>query len=112
MALLYADEDFPYGVVERLRLMGHDVVTVQEAGNAGSTDAQVLADASGAGRAVLTHNRRDFERLHRQDPSHAGIVSCTRDPDMDALADRIHQAITAAGTLAGRHLRVNRPSSP
>jgi hypothetical protein len=32
--LLYADEDFPLPVVERLRRLGHDVVTVQEDGRA------------------------------------------------------------------------------
>ena len=30
--LLYADEDFPYPVVEELRRLGHDVLTVQEDG--------------------------------------------------------------------------------
>ena len=30
MALLYADEDFHFGVVERLRQRGHDVLTVQD----------------------------------------------------------------------------------
>jgi hypothetical protein len=29
---LYADEDFPLGVVEELRRLGHDVVTAQEDG--------------------------------------------------------------------------------
>jgi len=109
MAGLYADEDFDYGVVERLRQVGHDVLTVQEAGRRRAPDLQVLADATAAGRAVLTYNRDDFKHLHRQHPSHAGIISCTRDPDLDALATRIQDAITAAGTLAGQHLRVNLP---
>jgi len=64
MALLYADENFDYPVVERLRQLGHDVITVQEVGRAGGNDSQVLADATAAGRAVLTYNRRHFERLH------------------------------------------------
>src|SRR6516164_7034300 len=110
MAQLYADEDFRYGVVERLRRLGHDVLTVQEAGHSGGDDAQVLADASAAGRTVLTYNRWDFERLHRRDPNHAGIISCTPDDDLDALAARIDQAIAGAGALAGKHIRVNRPS--
>ena len=33
-------------------------------------DIQVLADATAAGRAVLTHNRWDFESLHRQNQQH------------------------------------------
>ena len=109
MALLYADEDFDYPVVERLRRLGYDVLTVQQAGRRGGSDPQVLAYATAAGRAVLTHNRWDFERLHRQDPNHSGIISCTEDEDMGALAARIDQAIAAAGPLAGQHIRVNRP---
>lgn len=34
MARLYSDEQFPRRVSELLRTMGHDVLTVQEAGNA------------------------------------------------------------------------------
>jgi hypothetical protein len=112
MALLYADEDFHYGVVERLRHRGHDVVTVQEAGRQGGSDTQVLADATAAGRAVLTFNRRHFKRLHRLNSAHQGIISCTPDDDLDALAARIDQAVLAAGALAGQHLRINLPASP
>jgi hypothetical protein len=112
MALLYADENFDYPVVEFLRQLGHDVVTVQEAGRAGGSDPQVLADATARGRAVLTFNRRHFERLHRQGTLHTGIISCTRDRDHAALAARIDRAIATAGPLAGQHLRVNRPPRP
>jgi hypothetical protein len=35
MALLYADEHFPAPAVEELRVLGHDVRTVQEDGHAG-----------------------------------------------------------------------------
>jgi len=35
MALFYADENFDYPVVERLRVLGHDVLTVQAAGEQG-----------------------------------------------------------------------------
>ena len=46
MAGLFADENFPLPVVEELRLLGHDVVTIQEAGMAerGVSDADVLTD--------------------------------------------------------------------
>jgi prophage DNA circulation protein len=112
VARLYADEDFHFGVVERLRNLGHDVVTVQGAGRSGSSDPQVLGDATADNRAVLTFNRRDFARLHQQSAAHAGIISCTRDDDLDALAARIDKAIAATGALAGQHLRVNRPPPP
>jgi hypothetical protein len=112
VALLYADEDFDFAAVEGLRRLGHDVLTVQEAGRQGGDDPQVLADATAAGRTVLTHNRWDFERLHRQDPNHAGIISCTRDEDKDALVGRIHVALAGTRALIGHHIRVNRPAVP
>jgi hypothetical protein len=109
MADFYADENFDYPVVERLRFLGDKVLTVQEAGEQGGDDAHVLATATALSRAVLTFNRRDFNRLHKKSPTHAGIVSCTWDSDSDSLADRIDQTVIAVGALAGQHLRVNRP---
>jgi predicted nuclease of predicted toxin-antitoxin system len=112
MAVFYADENFDYGVVERLRAMGHDVLTVQEAGEQGRDDARVLERATADGRCVLTFDRADFKRLHRLHPTHAGIVTCTRDNGRDALTARIDQAAQAAAPLAGQHIRVNRPHTP
>ena len=70
MAMLYANEQFPRQVVQRLWEFGHDVLTVLEAGQANQRipDDQVLHFASQAGRIVLTINRRDFIRLHRNSP--------------------------------------------
>ncbi|WP_169269011.1 DUF5615 family PIN-like protein, partial [Brasilonema octagenarum] len=58
MARLYTDEQFPRKVSELLRTMGHDVLTVQEAGNAnlGIPDEEVLAFAVSDNRAVITLN--------------------------------------------------------
>ena len=42
MARLYADEQFPRPVVAYLRSLGHDVLTVQEAGNGGASDPEVF----------------------------------------------------------------------
>jgi Domain of unknown function (DUF5615) len=108
MARLYADEDFPGPVVQILRSLGHDVLTVQEAGRQGSADAQVLADATADNRAVLTHNHRHYKKLHGTQ-AHAGIVSCTRDErDLAALAQRIHAAIAALPNLPNQFVRVIR----
>jgi predicted nuclease of predicted toxin-antitoxin system len=63
-ARLYADEQFPRPAVECLRNLGYDVLTVQEARNAGTSDSEVLAFAIADSRAVLTQNRRDFVKLH------------------------------------------------
>jgi predicted nuclease of predicted toxin-antitoxin system len=112
MAWLYADEQYPYPVVEFLRALGHDVLTVQEAGKANQRipDADVLAFATVEDRAVITQNRKDFFRLHRTQPNHAGIVACTNDRDWEALAEQIHVAITAEESLQGKLIRVVRPS--
>jgi Domain of unknown function (DUF5615) len=106
--LLYADEDFALPVVVDLRRMGHDVVTAQQDGRTSTPDADLLARAHALCRAVLTYNRRDFERLHRQGHEHSGILSAKRDGNFAALAARIDGVL--AGKSAGRWcLRVNRP---
>lgn len=110
MARVYANENFPLQVVEALRRLGHDVQTVREAGqdNQRIEDADVLAYAIAQGRAVLTINRRDFKRLHRQQPNHRGIIICTEDADIEGQAQRIHDAVSALDTLDGVLVRVNR----
>jgi len=113
MARLYANENFPLPVVEELRRKGHDVLTIQETGNAGQavSDKQVLAFAAAEGRALLTLNRKHFARLHNAQPEHAGIIVCTFDPDFASQTRRIHEAIAAWPQIAGQLLRINRPAS-
>ena len=111
MARLYADENFPQPAVERLRELGHHVQTVQDAGQAQQKlpDEAVLADACAAGRAVVTHNRKDFRYLHAAHPDHEGIIACSEDLDFVGLADRIHEAIEALPKLSGQFIRIVRP---
>ena len=111
MARLYADEDFSYPTVEELRRLGHDVLTAQEAGEAGQgkADDEVLAFAVALERAVITFNRRHFIRLHNQPGSHFGIIVCSRDADHAALADRVDRSIAVSPDLQDHLLRVNRP---
>ena len=114
MARLYADEQYPYPVVEYLRAMGHDVLTVQEAGRSNQKvpDSEVLAFATRDRRAVITQNRKDFIQLHRDQPHHAGIIACTNDRNWEALANRIDAAIAAEDSLIGKLIRVVRPAAP
>jgi hypothetical protein len=114
MAKLYADENFPSPVVERLRELGHDVLTIFEAGKANRRypDELVLLDASRRNCAVLTMNRKHFWKLHQSSPDHGGIILCTYDPNFADQAGRIHDAIKDRTSLAGQLIRVNRPSSP
>lgn len=112
MARLYADEQYPLPVVELLRALGHNVLTVQEAGKANQRipDQDVLSFATSEERAVITENRKDFFRLHRIQPNHAGIIACTNDRNWQALANRIHKAIIAEESLQGKLIRVVRPT--
>lgn len=90
MARLYADEQFPRIVVKLLRALGHDILTVQEAGKANQRipDEEVLAFAIADNRTILTINRSDFKRL----------------------ANQIHEAITNTADLTNILIRINRPS--
>ena len=114
MARVYADEDFDQPIVDQLRLLGYDVLTAQQAGQAGQgiSDAGVLAFAIGQWRTVLTYNRRDFIRIHGQVRQHRGIVVCTRDKDVAALARRIHLALVNCPNLDDQLIRIVRPHLP
>ena len=111
MARLYSNENFPLPVVEELRRLGHDVLTIQETGKAGQAvpDEAVLESAIEAGRALLTLNRKHFIRLHQERPKHAGLIVCTFDPDFIGQAGRIHAIIEKEAELSGQLIRVNRP---
>ncbi len=58
---------------------------------------------------MITQNRKDFFRLHRIQPNHAGIIACTNDRDWEALANRIDMAIATEEPLQGKLIRVVRP---
>ncbi|WP_254513624.1 DUF5615 family PIN-like protein [Anatilimnocola floriformis] len=109
--MLYSNENFPKPVVDELRGLGHDVLTVLEAGKAEQAipDDEVLSFALGLGRAVLTLNRKHFIQLHKEHPNHAGIVVCTLDTDFCGQAARIDAELKQNEQLAGKLLRVNRP---
>lgn len=113
MARLYANENFPFPVVEELRRLGHDVVTIQERGygNQSIDDPSVLEFAIIEKRAILTINRRDFIQEHKKQPNHSGIIICTFDRDFVGQAHRIHSIIEQMASLDGQLIRVNRPAN-
>jgi hypothetical protein len=110
---LYADENFPLAVTEALRGLGHEVLTGCDDGRANLAipDETVLLRATELSCVLLAPNRQNFQRLHRAHPNHAGIVSCTFDPDFAGQAVRIHGALLDAATLVGQLIRVNRPAA-
>jgi len=113
MARLYTNENFPLQVVDELRRLGHEVLTSQEAGNAGRgvPDEEVLDFARANNRALLTLNRRHFIRLHQNQPTHAGIIACTFDSNFTSLAVRIDTALRSHTQLSGQLIRITRPAT-
>lgn len=111
MARLPADENFPLPVTERLRTLGHDVVTLEELGKSDRrlADEAVLRLAVEQERAVLTLNRRHFVRLHGETPDHAGIVVCSLEVDFGRQAQRITDALEAVAPIERKLVRINRP---
>ena len=113
MARFYSNENFPWLTIEELRRLGHDVLTIQETGEAGQStpDRQVLDFSIAESRILLTLNRKHFIQLHRQRLGHAGIIVCSFDPDFIALARRIHEAVIELPDFSNKLVRVNRPNS-
>ncbi len=109
MARFYSNENFPLPVVDELRRLGHDVLTIQETGKANQSvgDDDVLSFAYQENRILLTLNRRHFIRLHKQKSPHVGILACTYDPDFSALAVRI-DGVVKQEELVGKLIRINR----
>ncbi len=63
---VYIDEDIPFSFAQSLLNRGVDVVTTQQAGNSGMSDAEQLQYAAKEGRTIFTHNKRDFRLLHNE----------------------------------------------
>jgi hypothetical protein len=62
---LYCDEDVSV-VLAAMLARGFPVSTARDARHPGVTDERQLQAAADADSILLTHNRTDFERLHRQ----------------------------------------------
>jgi len=75
---LYLDEDVDISLTNALKQKGIDALTTQEAGKKRLSDAEQLEFAVNTGRAILTHNKRDFILLHKdyalKGKEHYGII--------------------------------------
>jgi len=84
MARFYLDEDIPLALADLLRVNGHTVTTTRDERRLGSLDPEQLLFAANGGLTLVTHNRKDFARLHEAwliwardwgvARSHAGII--------------------------------------
>jgi hypothetical protein len=79
---LYLDEDVNVLIADLVRARGFRVMTTQVAGQVGTTDENQLAFATSQGKAILTHNRVDFEalaqRYFEEKKAHSGIIIAVR----------------------------------
>lgn len=81
-AEVYLDEDVSVLVGDLLRARGFHASTTRDAGNLGKNDTEQLDYATSHGLALLTHDRSDFETIHRQyvakGKNHWGIIVAAR----------------------------------
>lgn len=104
----YANENFPFQVVEILRNLGHNVLTSLDAGRANQAipDEDVLSFAVESKRILLTLNRSDFIKLHKLFPEHFGIIVCTNDPNLSRQANYIHNAVNKELFLESKLIKI------
>ena len=111
MHLILQDEDVPSMAVEELRRLGHDVISLNDLAlnNIGLPDDEVLEVAIALGRAVVTHNKKHYIRLHRiTEGRHTGLIVCSRFDDPLLLAEKIHRQISKYDSLETMLIRINR----
>jgi hypothetical protein len=101
---IYLDEDVWLGLAATLRERGFDVLHAYEVERGGLPDADQLAYAAQAGRAILTHNAKDFVPLavewFFEGRAHAGIILS---PQI-ARGELVRRALNVLHTLSKREM--------
>ena len=107
---LYLDEDINPRLAQILRERGLDAISARDAGMLGWDDDPQLARATEEGRAFLTFNFHDFERIAREWFSagrvHAGIIISYRQYERDELGEAT-QAIEALTQVVTAEVMMN-----
>ena len=79
---IHCDEDVDSAIWTGLRRFGIDVTAVAEERQFALADELLLEWAASHGRALFTHNARDFPRMHNEilagQGHHAGIIVAPR----------------------------------
>ncbi len=88
LKLLIDEDSQAKPLVNLLRSVGHDVLTVNQVGLTSQSDVVVLDYARQNNLVLLTHNCRDFEALHQTDPDHPGILAIYQDADFSKNMSR------------------------
>lgn len=106
---LYFDEDVSAGVIENLRTRGFDVLSARDAGRLGRTDDEQMLYAVSLRRALVTHNRVDFEKQHRrfleEGMKHYGVIIAKRRRDAEVVAKLLALLDTVAAEEMQNQLR-------
>ncbi|HGJ67670.1 TPA: hypothetical protein ENS27_20120 [bacterium] len=84
------DENMPYGLVDVLSQMGHDVDTVPQEGLAGYDDTKVWSMAQKEGRFLITQDL-DFSDIRRFMPGthHGLLIVRLREPGRNSLLEKV-----------------------
>ncbi len=76
--------------MENLRTRGFDVLSARDAGALGNADDEQMLYAVSQRRAVVTHNRVDFEKQHAKflesGMNHYGIIAAKRRRDTEVVS--------------------------
>lgn len=92
-ASFYFDEDVSVIVAKIIRAHGFKVVCASEVRECGRSDEEQLKYATKNSYILVTHNIRDFIRLHRDSlkkrSRHCGIILATRKRDNSEVARRL-----------------------
>lgn len=90
---LYFDEAIANEIVENLRQRGFDVLCARDAQRLSLADEAQLAFAVAQKRAIVTHNRHDFESLHQRylekKSPHWGIIIAKRRRDSSIVVRKL-----------------------
>jgi hypothetical protein len=110
MAECHVDHNVGRGVVVRLRMRGHTLVTAAELGLERGQDNLHLLEAARQGRVLLTHNLGDFTLLHDAwrrwsvawgvIARHAGVIVPPQEWPRDRIAAEVHAILTDGLPLA------------
>ncbi len=103
---LYFDEDVANEIVENLRHRGFDVLCARDTQRLSLTDEAQSAFAITQQRAIVTHNRCDFEKLHKHYLAnklpHWGIVIAKRRRDSTII---VHKLLVLLNTFTAEEFR-------
>ncbi|MGC9395633.1 MAG: DUF5615 family PIN-like protein [Anaerolineae bacterium] len=90
---LYFDEDIANEIVENLRHRGFNVLCARDTQRLSLADEAQLTFAVAQQRAIVTHNRQDFEKLHKHylenRHPHWGIIIAKRRRDSSIVVRKL-----------------------